>query len=69
MRKKLKEVLTVESLVARNANEAMVAPMVQSGGVYFCRESGVRRSVCVDAFSTDLASVAMKVSSHLTYTL
>jgi hypothetical protein len=39
------KVLTVATLVARNANEAMVALMVGSGGVCVWRESGVRRSV------------------------
>jgi hypothetical protein len=33
------------TLVVRNANEALVAPTVGSGGVYVWRESGVRRSV------------------------
>jgi hypothetical protein len=32
-RKKLKYILMVMTLVARNANEAIVAPMVWSGGV------------------------------------
>jgi hypothetical protein len=44
-RKNLNEVLTVATLVARNANHAMVAPMVGSGEVCFWLESGVRRSV------------------------
>jgi hypothetical protein len=35
----------VATLVARNANEAMVAAMVGSGGVCVWQESGVRRSV------------------------
>jgi hypothetical protein len=35
----------VVTLEARNANEAMVAPMLGSGGIYVWRESGVRRSV------------------------
>jgi hypothetical protein len=33
------------TLVARNTNEVMVAPVVGSGGVCVWRESGVRRSV------------------------
>jgi hypothetical protein len=37
--------LTVATLVARNANKAMVAPVVGSGGVCVWRESGDRRSV------------------------
>jgi hypothetical protein len=43
--KNLNSVLAVAILVATNANEAMVAPMVGSGGVFDWRESGVRRSV------------------------
>jgi hypothetical protein len=43
-RQKLK-VLTTATLAARNANEALVARMVGSGGVCVWRESGVRRSV------------------------
>jgi phosphotransferase system IIB component len=35
--------LTVATLVGRNANKAMVAPMVGSGGVCVWRESGFRR--------------------------
>jgi hypothetical protein len=41
MRKKIEEA----TLAARNTNEAMVAPMVGSGGICVWRESGVRRSV------------------------
>jgi hypothetical protein len=36
----LNYVLTVATLVARNTNEAMIAPMVGSGGVCVGRESG-----------------------------
>jgi hypothetical protein len=43
--KKRNEILTVATLIERNANEAMVAPVVGSGGVCVWRESGVRRSV------------------------
>jgi hypothetical protein len=35
----------VATLVARNENEAMVVPMIGSGGVCVWRESGARRSV------------------------
>jgi hypothetical protein len=35
----------VTTVVARNAHEAMVAPMVESGGVWTWWESGVRLSV------------------------
>jgi hypothetical protein len=34
--------MTVATLVARNANEAIVARMVESGGVCVWCESGVR---------------------------
>jgi hypothetical protein len=33
--------MPVVTLVARNANEAMVTPTVGSGGVYFWLESGL----------------------------
>jgi hypothetical protein len=52
-------------VVARNANEAVVALMVGSGGVCVRRESGVRRSFCVGAFGRNLASVAVNMFSHL----
>jgi hypothetical protein len=58
-----KQVLTVASVVARNAN----GPMVGSGGVRFWRESEVRMSVCVIAFGRNLASVAVNMLSHLIY--
>jgi hypothetical protein len=41
--------------------------MVGSGGVCFWRESGVKRSVCVDAFGRNLDSVAVKKFLHLIY--
>jgi hypothetical protein len=41
------------TLVGSNANDAMVAPMVRCGGVCFCRESGVRRSVLCWCISHD----------------
>jgi hypothetical protein len=58
MREKLNYVLTVATLVARNAKEAMV----ESGGVCVWRESGGR--FCVGAFGMNFASVAVKMFSH-----
>jgi hypothetical protein len=58
----------VATLVARNANEATVAPMVGSGGVCVWRESvesGGR--FCVGAFGRNLASVVVKSFSGLIY--
>jgi hypothetical protein len=51
-------------VVARNANETMVVPMVGSGGVcvWGSLESGGR--FCVGAFVKNLASVAVKMFSH-----
>jgi hypothetical protein len=57
----------VATLVARNANEAMVEFMVGSGGVCVWRESGVRGRFCVGEFGRNLASVAVKMFSHLIY--
>jgi hypothetical protein len=55
----------VATLAARNVNEAMVAPMVGSGGSAFggSLESGCR--FCVGAFGRNLASVAVKMFSRL----
>jgi hypothetical protein len=44
MGKKLKLSSQGPTLVARNVNEAMVAPMMVSGGVCIWRESGIKRS-------------------------
>jgi hypothetical protein len=52
----------VATVVARNANEAMMAPMVGPGGSL---ESGGR--FCVGAFGRNLTSVAVKMFSHLIY--
>jgi hypothetical protein len=52
----------VATLVARNLNEAVVAPVVGSGGSL---ESGGR--FCVGAFGRNLASVVLKMFSHLIY--
>jgi hypothetical protein len=54
----------VETLVARNANEAMVAPMVGSAFGGSLESSG---RFCVGAFGRNLASVAVKMFSHLIY--
>jgi hypothetical protein len=50
----------VATLVPRNANEATVAPMVGYGGSL---ESGGR--FFVGAFGRNLASVTVKMCSHL----
>jgi hypothetical protein len=54
-------------VVARNANEAVLVPMVGSGDVCDWRslESGGRFRV--GAFSSNLASVAVKMFTHLVY--
>jgi hypothetical protein len=54
----------VATLVARNANETMMASMVWSGESL---ESGGR--FCVGAFGRNLASVAVKMFPHLIYFL
>jgi hypothetical protein len=51
----------VATLVARSANEAMVAESAFGGSL----ESGGR--FCVGAFGRNLASVAVKIFSHLIY--
>jgi hypothetical protein len=51
----------VSTVVARNANEAVV----ESGGVCVSQESG--GLFYVDAFGKNLASVAVKIFSHLVY--
>jgi hypothetical protein len=58
----------VATLVARNANEAMVALAVGCGGVCVYRGSGVRRSVLC-WFGRNLDSVAVKTFSHEIYLL
>jgi hypothetical protein len=57
-------VVTVATVVARNASESVVVPMVGTGGVCVWRESGWFR---VGAFGKNLASVAVKMFSHLIY--
>jgi hypothetical protein len=52
----------VATLVAKNTNEATVALMMGSGGSL---KSGGR--FCVGTFSRNLASVAVKMFSHLIY--
>jgi hypothetical protein len=54
--------LAVARLLAINANDVIVTPMVGSGGIciwWESLESGGR--VCVSAFGSNLASVALKV--------
>jgi hypothetical protein len=57
----------VSTLVARNSNEAMVAPTMGSSGVFVggSLESGGR--FCVAAFGSNLASEAVRVFSHLIF--
>jgi hypothetical protein len=52
------------TLVPRNANETRVAPVVESGGVYIWRESGVGGQCYVDAF-WNLSLVVVKMFPHL----
>jgi hypothetical protein len=40
MQKNINYILTVATMEARNANEAIVAPMVECGGIGVWRESG-----------------------------
>jgi hypothetical protein len=49
MRGKLKLVLTVATLLARHTNEAIVAPVVGSGGAW--QESGFSRREDVSKFN------------------
>jgi hypothetical protein len=57
----------VATVVARNENEAMVVPMAVLAESDFggSPESGSR--FCVGAFGRNLASVAVKIFSHLIY--
>jgi hypothetical protein len=58
----------VATLVARNANEAMVEPMVGYGRVCaFGRSLESGDLFCVGAFGRNLASVAVKMFSLLIY--
>jgi hypothetical protein len=63
------------TLVARNANEAMAVPTVESGGVYVSLESGVRHSVscaCVwweSVFSRHEAVPTLVYFMQIFYTL
>jgi hypothetical protein len=52
--------LTVTILATRKGNEVMMKP----GCVGVWREYGVRRSVCVGVFGTDLPPVAVKMFSR-----
>jgi hypothetical protein len=55
------------TLVARNANDAMVAPMVGSAGVCVWLDSGPDGRLNDIAFGRNLASVAVKMLPHLIY--
>jgi hypothetical protein len=60
----------VMTMVTRNANNAVVVPMVVSGGVciwweFWSLESG--GWFCVGAFYRNLASFIVKMFLHLTY--
>jgi hypothetical protein len=57
----------VATLVARNANKAMVAPTAGSGGVAFRKSLQSGGRFCVGAFGRNLAPVAVKTFSHLIY--
>jgi hypothetical protein len=57
----------VATLEVRHVDEGIMALMVKSGRVCAWRESGVRRSVFVCRFGGSLASVAVKMSSHIIY--
>jgi hypothetical protein len=57
----------VATLVARNVNEAIVVPVLGSGGVCAWRESGVRRSgLCLCVWQESGFS-RLKMCSHLIY--
>jgi hypothetical protein len=59
----LNKFLTVGTLVARNANEATVAPVVKSGGVCVWQESGVRNQAVgfvLVSLAGVVASIAVK---------
>lgn len=59
------------TLVARNADEVIVEPLMEFRGVCFAvlwsLESGVR--FCAGAFGRNLASVAVKLFLNLTYSV
>jgi hypothetical protein len=65
MRIKMKLILTLASQAATNTNEAMVAPMVGVSESTFGESLESEGPVCVAAFLKNLASVAVKVFSHL----
>jgi hypothetical protein len=62
-REKLNQVLTVTTVVDKNANEATVALVVGSDQVCVWRnlESGIRRSVFIVVFGRNLAFVVLNV--------
>jgi hypothetical protein len=59
----------VVTLIAWNANEAVMVPMVGSSEVYVWQESSPESGCqfCVGAFGRNLASVAIKMFSYLIY--
>jgi hypothetical protein len=59
----------VATLVARNPNDAVVVPMVGSGGISFGRSLESGGWFCVGAFGRNLASVVMMFFSHLIHFL
>jgi hypothetical protein len=58
-------VLRVATVVSINANEAMVAPMVGSGGVSFGGSLESLSRFCVDAFGRNLALIAVSIFNVL----
>jgi hypothetical protein len=66
----LNSISNVVTLVARNANEAMMTPIVESGGVCVYRECEIWRQavgfvfVCL-LLGKNMVSVAVKIFSHL----
>jgi hypothetical protein len=63
MRKKY--ILAVATLVARNANDAVVAPMVRLAESAFGGSLESGGQFCVGGFDTKLASAAVNMFSHL----
>jgi hypothetical protein len=57
----------VATLVQKNANEAMVAPMVGLAESEFGGSLESGGWFCVDAFGRNLTSVTVKMFSHLIY--
>lgn len=60
----------VATLVAKNASEAMVAPMMGSGGICFWRDSNMWSQdvgLFLCAFQKSSASAASKIFQHFIY--